>query len=307
MFTTAMATPSVDVDGFDATTCAPIVRDREGLLAVLSVIDREGWNSQTAERLLAFIRAVVVRPNVASTGLRGPAAEQAEATAWEATWEALTMPSLRSADSPWGVLWAIARRAARGEVVAGNYCTNVHAGWRVARSDAAEGRAANPRKGDAGTFRHLPPMSLADLAQCGIDLPARSELPDLAAGPLLSLIVQALVSAGWREIPARRIVDVVAAGADRNGSDSSEVHGFRHLAEYLDMPPWQVRRVMVLMLGAPDWPGLVERLATDGGQALQDPSMLAAIDSTVSAWSRSPVTAARQAGQTDSRGRRRAA
>jgi hypothetical protein len=85
MFATAIATPSSDADGPDATTRTPIVRDRDGLLAVLGVIDRDGWNSQAAERLLAFIRAVVVRPNVASTRLRGPAAEQAEATAWEAT------------------------------------------------------------------------------------------------------------------------------------------------------------------------------------------------------------------------------
>ena len=128
--TVAQISDCVDSD----TELSPsITRDREGLLAVLDDIDRAGWDSREAERLLTYVRATVVRPNVAATGLTGPAAEQAEATAWEACWEVLASPSLRSARSPWGVLWATARRAALGEVVAGAYGMDVRSGWRLAR------------------------------------------------------------------------------------------------------------------------------------------------------------------------------
>ena len=112
----------------------PISRDREGLVAVLQVVDEEGWDCPAAHELLDYVRLTVVRPHVALTRLRGLAADQAEATAWAATWEALRSPSIRTVRSPWGVLWSTARRAVLGECVAGIYCTSIRTAWSLAAS-----------------------------------------------------------------------------------------------------------------------------------------------------------------------------
>lgn len=61
--------------------------------------------------LLEYLLAEMIRPMAARVGLRGMLASQAEATAWEEVWSALTRPILRTADSPWGVLWRTARCA----------------------------------------------------------------------------------------------------------------------------------------------------------------------------------------------------
>lgn len=272
-----------------------ISRDREGLLSVLADVDREGWDSRIAERLLTYVRATVVRPNVAATGLVGPAAEQAEATAWEASWEVLASPSLRSARSPWGVLWATARRAALGEVVAGTYCMDVRSGWRLARpgSDAHVGPPGSNR--DAGAGRYDPPLSLDAMDGRGAERTSDSGASRRSSGSVLSAVVDAFVDAGWSERAARVIVEAVAAGATRKSCTVSGVRGWRRLAQALDMPPWQVRRVMVVMFGAPGWPGLVEHLVTDGRAILDESDMRAALRSTLVASSPSPVTAARHA------------
>ena len=307
MSTPVTSTQILSSAGTDAESCSVIPRDREGLLAILGDIDRAGWNCPVADELLTYVRATVVRPNVAATGLTGAAAEQAEATAWEATWEALARPSLRSARSPWGVLWATARRAAFGELVAGTYCTDVWTGWRLARPDSEDGVAGDQLAGGSGVFRHHPPVSLADLADRGIELPAHPQLSGPASSTLLSAVVRALVDAGWSEGPAELIVDAVSGGAEDDSRTRSGARGWRHLAQAFDMPPWQVRRVTIVMLGAPGWPGLVERLATDGQRVLADPGLLAALRSTVVAWSPSPATAARRAAQTAALSRSRAA
>ncbi|MEO8329158.1 MAG: hypothetical protein ABI586_04045, partial [Candidatus Nanopelagicales bacterium] len=108
-------------------------------------------------------------------------------------------------------------------------------------------------------------------------------------------VVDGLVHAGWSERAARVIVEAVAAGATRRSCTVSGVRGWRRLAQALDMPPWQVRRVMVVMLGAPGWPGLVEHLVTDGKAILNESDMRAALRSTLVASSPSPVTATRHA------------
>ena len=90
---------------------APITHTRQSLLNALETIDSEGWDGPTGTTLLQSLRTEMVRPLAIDTGLRGAAASQAEATAWEAVWLAMTKPSLRTTGSPWGVLWQVARRA----------------------------------------------------------------------------------------------------------------------------------------------------------------------------------------------------
>ena len=74
-----------------------ISRDRQSLLDALAVIDGEGWDCPTATALLTYIRSELIRPLTIDTGLRGGAASEGEATAWEAVWLKLCDPHLRSA------------------------------------------------------------------------------------------------------------------------------------------------------------------------------------------------------------------
>ena len=52
----------------------PALDSREGLLQELIAIDAEGWGSARGERLLTYVRTHIVRPQVETSGLRGPAA-----------------------------------------------------------------------------------------------------------------------------------------------------------------------------------------------------------------------------------------
>ena len=95
----------------DHNTATRIRRDRPSLLHQLSIIDAEGWDGPAGTPLLQYLRTELVRPLTIHLGLRGAAASQGEATAWEAVWLEATNPSLRTAQSPWGVLWRTARRS----------------------------------------------------------------------------------------------------------------------------------------------------------------------------------------------------
>jgi hypothetical protein len=60
----------------------------------------------------------------------------------------------------------------------------------------------------------------------------------------------------------------------------------------LSIPPWQARRVTVLLLGEPGWPGLVERVATGGVAALAGPAIDAAVQATCDETMRPPARSA---------------
>jgi hypothetical protein len=267
-------------------------RDRAGLLRALDIIDREGWDSAPAVELLEYLRRFVVGPNVATTGLRGPAADQAEATAWSATWEALTQPELRSARSPWGVLWSTARRSAMGELVSGTFLTDVDSGWRLVR-----------RRAICETANYRRTLSLTELAARGVEVVVDTNPSGSAVGSLMRVVLEAMVDAGWDVVTATQLVEAIAVGARRNGRDSWELQGWRPLAKALDLPPWRVRRVMVAMLGTPGWPGLIERLAVEGLDAIEPGDIRAAIRPTVARWTHRPPAAPRRskrAGRTES-------
>lgn len=235
---------------------------REGLLAELPTIDLEGWDGAAARRLLAYVRAHLVRPQVVAAGLRGPAADQAEATGWAATWEVLSRPVVRTAASPWGLLWVTVRRAVLGEVVAGAHLSGVRNGWRM-ESVRREEQASNGQRRASD-----PPVSLGVLVERGWEPAAEPIEAGGELGPKLEAVVVALVDAGWRQGADRAVVEAVAVTAVRDGKASAEAVGWRPLATRLGLPPWQVRRVTVLLLGAPGWPGLVERMAAQGSGVL---------------------------------------
>lgn len=255
-----------------------LLDSREGLLHELAALDLEGWGGERGERLLNYVRRHIVHPQVHAAGLRGPAAAQAEATGWEVAWEALNSPRIRLADSPWGWLWVAVRRAVQGELMGSIYLTSDRNSSRVRRARSAS------------------PVSLTQLLERGWD---QEEEPSARAqlGSRLQAVVAALVQVGWERRAANAVVEGVAVTAVRDGKTSTEARGWRPLAIQLGLPPWQVRRVMVVLLGAPGWPGVVERMALEGDQVLAESGVRAALRSTLASSGPTPVLAARMASQ----------
>ncbi len=269
------------------TTSTPTLTSldtRDGLLAELAAIETEGWTTPRGERLLGHVRTRVVRPQVLAAGLNGPAADQAIATGWEVAWESLNSPAIREVDSPWGWLWVAVRRAILSEVMASAYLTSGRKSWRIAHARET---------GEAGAVLD-PPLSLNRLMENGWDQPAPSERI-LPLGERLQAIVSQLVQVGWEPRTAHAVVEGVAVTVHRGTAKVASAHGWRPLAARLAVPPWQVRRVTVLLLGEPGWPGLVARLAAEGTHILDERGVRAAVRSTITKRVPTPVVAARQA------------
>ena len=269
-----------------ATGCedgGQIVRTRECLLSVLATVDDEGWDGVAGTRLLVFIRTDLVWPLVAGWGLRGFAASQAEASAWQAAWRVLTTPQLREAESPWGVVWKAASRAVHGEAASSLFGKCERRSWQLLAGrdgDAAAQLESLDKWSDMG----LDAVSDDYLAE-GVDF-TRAQVTAAAA----------LAAAGWRRDQADDIVattiQLQALPRDRRCT----FVGWRTMAEDLGLPAWQARRLCVVLLGTPDWPGLLPRLLLAGPGALRTPGMGAALRSTRTRRHRSPVLAAKRAG-----------
>lgn len=258
---------------------------REGLLRELEAIDIEGWDSDRGRRLLSHVRATLVRPQVISARLRGPAADQAEATGWEVAWEALTNDRLRQVQSPWGWIWVAVQRAIRSEVMSARYLTT-----------ESKGRRAFAAQASTDTATHLaPPLSLTQMIELGWEQEQASTHLHLGEG--LQAVVLALVEAGWEPRAAHAVLDGVISSVTRDGSGRNAAQGWRSLASRLGLPPWQVRRVSLVLLGAPGWSGAIERIRDRGPVALEDPDLRAALRSTALATLPTPVAAARLTGR----------
>src|SRR5665648_602726 len=214
----------------------PIARDQRGLLHARAVIDVEGWDGETATSLLTYIRHERVRPLTIDIGLRGGAASEAEATAWEAVWLKLGDPHLRSSKSPWGVIWQTARRAVLGEILAARWATD----WRRAWEHDAEERAG----------RRARPISIEPLLRDGVEPAALDSVPRNAPPTLIStaldLAAGALADSGWSAAEAKEIVAEVATMEDAL-SHGATVVGWRPLAARLGLPPWQARRLTFVL------------------------------------------------------------
>lgn len=87
----------------------------ESIRDALHQVDLHGWDGADGRALLDRVRRAVVVPAVRRSGLRGPAADQAEASGWEAAWDALRRPSARTAVNPGGMVWVAVRRAVAAE------------------------------------------------------------------------------------------------------------------------------------------------------------------------------------------------
>ena len=161
---------------------------RQDLLARLDRIEVEGWDGLTGTELLEYVRTNMVRIQVISAGLTGPAGEQAEVTGWAIAWETLRSAGLRSAVWPWSVLWVAVRRAVRGSGAAGAYLTNPRNAWDLRRTTARY-------------WRMPPPLSFDRLVEDGYESATHLLGP---VQPVLGEVVELLVDVGWApELAAR--------------------------------------------------------------------------------------------------------
>lgn len=247
---------------------ADIAKRRDDLLGRLDAIAVEGWDGPTATELLRFVRNHVVRPLVVDVGLRGGAASEAEATAWEVLWLKLQEPSLRTVRSPWGVLWQTARRAVLGEILAQRWGAPPRRAWKL---DAAE-RAGRVQR----------PIALDPLLAVGWQ-PARDDaIPDGDDGALarvLALTATALSSVGWPEDTAAVVAREVAR-FEAPARATSTIVGWRTLAKKVGVAPWQARRLVWILRGSPESPGLLARITLEGASAVETPGTQAALRST---------------------------
>jgi hypothetical protein len=288
---TIVSRASRHLDGVD-------VASRDGLLFALALVDVGGWDSQAGRSVLEYARLHVVRQVVRCVGFRGADRRFAEATGWDVAWETLAGPLVRRSNSPWGVVWSAVRRAVLGERLANVYATGARSAWRVHR------RRDDPRWSDrrrehgdwagvADPAALAEPISLSRLVECGYDPAAPGPGEASVLGERLELLVDLLARYGWPRDQAVVIIEHVAGSAVGNGTASWAAPGWRRLAAAVDLPLWQARRVTVLLLGAPGWPGLVERLVTEGPDALGHPAVHSAVQATLDESMRPPARVAR--------------
>ncbi|GEL95437.1 hypothetical protein [Cellulomonas composti] len=260
-----------------------VTRDASCLLALLEAIDDEGWDGVSARALLRFAREQIARPLAVDAGLRGAAAAQAEATAWQAMWMSMTKPALRRAQSPWGILWQTARRAVLAEVVAARYGTEPRRAWSLRRSTDGSDPMPIPISLDVLVDGGWEPTSVDGRA-------FEHALPDLTR-----VAVGALVAAGWAPELAARVVDAVIELPHPSNDPRSGALGWRRMARQFGLPPWQARRLCVALRGSSDWRGLFACVLADGPRAADSLPMRAALRATKVHRHRSPALAARLA------------
>ncbi|MBX9243814.1 hypothetical protein ICW40_03210 [Actinotalea ferrariae] len=251
------------------------------LRTLLDQIDVDGWQSPAGTALLTYIRETLVRPLTVDLGMRGAASGQAETSAWEDVWEVLNSPALRTADSPWGLIWSVARHAILTEAVCARYPTSPRKAWQLAKVHA--GGLVQP----VIRLDDLPHAQMPCAAQDG----TRPRITDAA-----DAAVDALVAAGWPEDRAAEIVEDVLADTPTTRSTrwTGRAHGWtsygwRNMAERLSLPAWQARRLVIVLRGSAENPGLLPRLLLAGGTVEIDPELRAALRSTRMRSHPSPV------------------
>jgi hypothetical protein len=271
------------------------MRDNDRLRADLALVREVGWEHPAATALLRFVREDLVRPMVIREGLRGLAAGQAEASGWAVAWETLRSPALGDASSPWGIVWTEVLREVRAEAVSARYCTAPGRAWQL--------------RGPSGQPPTPQCISLDVLLEKGGETTLASGSADTVSGlgGLLDVVVDAMCDVGWELPVATELVEAISGLSPEEVGTTRRKGGWRQLAEQLGLPPWKVRRVMVLLLGEPGWEGLIARVQRDGPAALVDVGVAAALRSTVVEWMRPPRRVAALAAERDTNRRLRRA
>ena len=271
------------------------VNTREGLLCALERVDAEGWDGPSGTAVLRYAKDAVVAPAVRRAGVSERSAEFVESTGWAAAWEELCGRAVREVVSPWGIVAAAVRSAVLGEQLAEHYGTGVYAAWQIKRfRDRQEAGRQAPRTdwtrvADRAALSR--PVSLTALVDLGWE-PVSAPFVPSAPCPRVDVLAGVLARHGWPQAVAKAAILHVADHARTNPDGPPRAHGWREMATELGIPPWQARRVTVLLLGAPGWPGLIERLETGGVAALCGPVIEAAIRATSDESMHPPVRAA---------------
>lgn len=259
-------------------------------------VDRDGWDSAAGSQLLDHVRRAVVVPVVRRSGLRGPAADQAEASGWEAAWDALRRPSARTAENPGGMVWVAVRRAVAAEC---GFVRSPGAGPVGARARAASAAGTAqcaPLTSGPGTPRLalLPPpsrarpwLSLEALMDGGWQPAHAGAHPAEDPEPVVAAVLGLLVDAGWDRAEAAEAIAIMAdhAASTRFGPPTTR---WRWVSLRLGVPQWQARRLAGLLLGAGDVPGVLQLIVLHGAGVTGDPAVQGAVRSTTSRWSAGP-------------------
>jgi hypothetical protein len=273
----------------------------ESLRDALHRVELDGWDGAAGRQLLDHVRQAVVVPVVRRSGLRGPAADQAEATGWEAAWDALRRPTARTALNPGGMVWVAVRRAVAAEADFARMSDGGQVGAMAQLAgDAGESRATTgPSAGTVGEGRASPLrslplrdrptrcLSLDDLMDCGWQPVGTGLTVADGFGPVVAAVLDGLVAVGWDRASAEDAIVIMAdhAGHDRSGSPTTR---WRWVSLRLGVPEWQSRRLASLLLGGGSWPGVLELVVRNGTAVTADATVRGAMLSTTSRWSASP-------------------
>jgi hypothetical protein len=284
----------------------------EFLRDALHRVDLDGWDGVAGRLLLDHVRRAVVVPVVRRSGLRGPAADQAEASGWEAAWDALRRPTARTAQNPGGMVWVAVRRAVAAEVEFARMPDGGPVGART-RGAAAGESGESGESGDPGEVtRQLAASSDQRLSGAQLTLLASPDrrtrclsLDDLMDGgwqpidaglclreglePVIGAALDGLVAAGWDRAIAADAIAIMADHAVRAPSGSPTTR-WRWVSLRIGVPEWQARRLAGLLLGGGGWPGVLELVVRHGSGVIGDPAVQGAVRSTTSRWSAGPGT-----------------
>jgi hypothetical protein len=259
----------------------------------LALIDAHGWESAAGRDLLEEARRTVVRPLVRRAGVRGPAADQAEASGWQAAWDVLRRPAVRSAHNPAGMVWVAVRRAVHAEVgrrprsasgvdegsLLGGKLPVAPVGFTPSRPPSPD----PPDSGSPATCLSLDALLERGWEPGGIAPNPPSESP----GPLVSCLAAGLVEAGWEPEDALEAIAVMADRARQTPGGRAATH-WRWAALRLGVPEWRARRLAALLVGTDQVPGLVELAGVHGVGIFDDPAVQSALRSTTRRWSAGP-------------------
>lgn len=265
-------------------------------------VDVDGWDSATGRELLDHVRRAVVVPVVRRSGLRGPAADQAEASGWEAAWDALRRPTARTAENPGGMVWVAVRRAVAAEAEFTRMPGGMPGGApaRAQTRPAGAGEANEQLGMPCGQSSEAPQLtllaspdrrsrclSLEGLMDGGWQ-PVETGLR-LAEGPgqVVAAVLDGLVAAGWNRADATDAIAIMADHASPAQSGSPTTR-WRWVSLRLGVPEWQARRLAGLLLGGGGWPGVLELVVRHGPWVTGDPAVRAAVRSTTVRWSAGP-------------------
>ena len=244
-------------------------------------VELHGWDSDVGGQLLDHVRRAVVVPVVRRSGLRGPAADQAEASGWQAAWDALRRPTARTAENPGGMVWVAVRRAVAAEV----------APTRSSPSVAPPVAPPDPPGPQLALVAPIPEarlrlVSLEHLMYSGWQ-PEEPGSRVAGDGSVVAAVLDRLVDVGWDREDAADAIALLADHALRGPAGVATTR-WRWVSLRVGVPEWQARRLASLLLGGPGWPGILELAVVHGPSVLADPAVRAAVRSTVVAWHAAP-------------------